>query len=170
MGALLGPWITPHDPVAIDLSRPFAKPIWLDLVKGAGNLGKDNLYRDVFSRVIVGSRTSLIVAFSAVLIGIISGVSLGLIAGYKRGLVDDIIMRVADTQTAIPFLVLLIAVIAFLGGSLLNMILFLGLGSWVGLARLIRDEELSIRERNYVHAEEAPGEGDLRTVLSSHST
>ena len=84
VGALLGPWITPHDPVAIDLSRPFAKPIWLDLVKGAGNLGKDNLYRDVFSRVIVGSSTSLIVALSAVLIGILSSVSLGLIADIKE--------------------------------------------------------------------------------------
>mgnify|MGYP002631656881 FL=1 len=165
VAALIGPWVTPHDPVAIDLSLPFAKPIWLDLEEGAGILGKDNLGRDIFSRVIVGSRTSLIVAFSAVLLGIITGVSLGLIAGYKRGLVDDIIMRIADTQTAIPFLVLLIAVIAFLGGSLFNMILFLGLGSWVGFARLIRGEELSIRERDYVHAARALGASDLRIMF-----
>jgi peptide/nickel transport system permease protein len=165
VAALLGPCVTPHDPIAIDLSLPFAKPIWLDLEEGAGILGKDNLGRDIFSRVIVGSRTSLIVAFSAVLIGILTGVSLGLIAGYKRGLVDDIIMRVADTQTAIPFLVLLIAVIAFLGGSLFNMILFLGLGSWVGFARLIRGEELSIRERDYVHAARALGASDLRIMF-----
>ena len=95
--------------------------------------------------MLVGSRLSLIVAFSAVVIGMVSGVFLGLLTGYRGGLVDDVIMRIADTQTAIPFLVLLIAVIAFLGGGLLNMIVFLGIGSWVGFARLIRGEVLSLR-------------------------
>ena len=78
---------------------------------------------------------------------------------------DDIIMRIADTQTAIPFLVLLIAVIAFLGGGLINMIVFLGLGSWVGFARLIRGEELSIRERDYVQSARALGVSDLRIMF-----
>ena len=74
-------------------------------------------------------------------------------------------MRIADTQTAIPFLVLLIAVIAFLGGGLINMIVFLGLGSWVGFARLIRGEELSIRERDYIHSARALGVSDLRIMF-----
>ena len=163
--AAFGPWIAPQDPVAIDLGNPYAKPVWLDPSEGAGILGKDNLGRDILSRILVGSRNSLLVAFSAVVIGMTSGICLGLIAGYRGGLVDDIIMRIADTQTAIPFLVLLIAVIAFLGGGLINMIVFLGLGSWVGFARLIRGEELSIRERDYVQSARALGVSDLRIMF-----
>ncbi len=130
-----------------------------------GILGTDNLGRDVLSRMLVGSRLSLIVALSAVVIGMSSGVFLGLLTGYRGGLVDDVIVRIADTQTAVPFLVLLIAVIAFLGGGLLNMIVFLGIGSWVGFARLIRGEVLSLRERDYVHAARSLGASDLRVML-----
>ena len=165
IAALFGEWLAPKDPIAIDLKNPLAKPVWADTENGVGFLGTDNLGRDVLSRMIVGSQLSLIVAFSAVSIGMVSGVFLGLVTGYKGGKVDDVIMRIADTQTAIPFLVLLIAVIAFLGGGLINMIVFLGLGSWVGFARLIRGEELSIRERDYVQSARALGVSDLRIML-----
>ena len=165
IAAVFGEWLAPKDPVAIDLKNPLAKPIWADTENGVGFLGTDNLGRDVLSRMLVGSQLSLIVAFSAVSIGMVSGVFLGLLTGFKGGKVDDVIMRIADTQTAIPFLVLLIAVIAFLGGGLLNMIVFIGIGSWVGFARLIRGEVLSIRERDYVHAARALGVGDLRIML-----
>ncbi|MEM7534377.1 MAG: ABC transporter permease [Chloroflexota bacterium] len=163
--ALFGGWIAPHDPVAIDLSKPFAKPIWLDPVNGGGLMGTDNLGRDVFSRVLVGSRISLLVGSAAVLIGLAMGITLGLLAGYKGGLAGDIIMRIADTQTAIPFLVLLIAAIAFVGGGILNIILFLGIGAWVGFARLIRGEVLSIRERDFVEAARALGVSDIRIMF-----
>ena len=146
IGALFGSWLAPKDPIAIDLRNNLASPVWIDPDEGVGILGTDNLGRDVLSRMLVGSKLSLIVAFSAVSIGMVSGVFLGLLTGYRGGLVDDVIMRIADTQTAIPFLVLLIAVIAFLGGGLLNMIVFLGIGSWVGFARLVRGEVLSLRE------------------------
>lgn len=165
IAAIFGEWLAPKDPVAIDLKNPLAKPVWADPENGVGLLGTDNLGRDVLSRMLVGSQLSLIVAFSALAIGMISGVFLGLLTGYKGGKVDDVIMRIADTQTAIPFLVLLIAVIAFLGGGLLNMIVFIGIGSWVGFARLIRGEVLSLRERDYVHAARALGVGDLRIML-----
>ena len=146
IGALFGSWLAPKDPIAIDLRNNLASLVWIDPDEGVGILGTDNLGRDVLSRMLVGSKLSLIVAFSAVSIGMVSGVFLGLLTGYRGGLVDDVIMRIADTQTAIPFLVLLIAVIAFLGGGLLNMIVFLGIGSWVGFARLVRGEVLSLRE------------------------
>ena len=163
--SLFGSWLAPKDPIAIDLRNPLAKPVWIDSAEGVGILGTDNLGRDVLSRMLVGSRLSLIVAFSAVVIGMVSGVFLGLLTGYRGGLVDDVIMRIADTQTAIPFLVLLIAVIAFLGGGLLNMIVFLGIGGWVGFARLIRGEVLSLRERDYVQAARSLGASDLRVML-----
>ncbi len=163
--ALAGPYLPLEDPIHVDFSNTYAKPIWLDFENGSGILGKDNLGRDIFSRVIIGSRISLLVGFSAVAIGLVSGICLGLVAGYKGGLTDDIIMRIADTQTAIPFLVLLIAVIAFLGGGLLNIIVFIGIGSWIGFARLIRGEELSIRERDYVQAARALGAGDIRIMF-----
>ncbi len=165
-GELVIPWgMAPEDPVAVDFENTYARPIWMDPAEGAGILGKDNLGRDIFSRMLVGSRLSLIVAFSAVVIGMVSGTFLGLLTGYRGGLVDDIIMRIADTQTAVPFLVLLIAVIAFLGGGLMNMIVFMGIGSWVGFARLIRGEVLSLRERDYVQAARSLGASDLRVML-----
>ena len=165
VAAVFGSWIAPKDPVEIDLRNAYAQPVWLDPAEGVGILGKDNLGRDILSRILVRLRNSLLVAFSAVIIGMTLGVFLGLIAGYRGGLVDDVIMRIADTQTAIPFLVLLIAVIAFLGGGLINMIVFLGLGSWVGFARLIRGEELSIRVRDYVQSARALGVSDLRIMF-----
>lgn len=163
--AIFGARVAPHDPVAIDLSKPFASPIWLDPLNGAGLMGTDNIGRDVFSRVLVGARISLLVASAASLIGLAIGITLGLLAGYKGGLVGDMIMRVADTQTAIPFLVLLIAAVAFVGGGLFNVILFLGIGAWVGFARLIRGEVLSIRERDFVEAARALGAGDMRVMF-----
>ncbi len=176
IGALFGTWLAPKDPVAIDLRNNLASPVWIDPEEGVGILGTDNLGRDVLSRMLVGSRLSLIVAFSAVVIGMTSGVFLGLLTGYRGGLVDDVIMRIADTQTAIPFLVLLIAVIAFLQdfklpfvpteqNELAKMIVFLGIGGWVGFARLIRGEVLSLRERDYVQAARSLGASDLRVML-----
>lgn len=163
--AFFGTWLAPHDPVAPDFSKTFAKPIWLDPVNGAGLMGADNLGRDVLSRVLVGSRISLLVGTAAVLIGLIIGISLGLIAGYRRGVTGAIIMRIADTQTAIPFLVLLIAAVAFVGSGIFNIILFLGIGAWVGFARLVRGEVLSIRERDYVEAARALGVSDVRIMF-----
>ncbi|MBV7334047.1 ABC transporter permease [Chloroflexi bacterium TSY] len=163
--ALFGTWLAPHDPVAVDFSKPFAKPIWLDPVDGAGLMGRDNLGRDVYSRVLIGSRISLLVGAAAVIIGLVLGISLGLIAGYRGGLLGDIIMRIADTQTAIPFLVLLIAAVAFVGSGILNIIIFLGIGAWVGFARLVRGEVLSIRERDYVEAARALGVSDIRIMF-----
>ena len=163
--AIFGPLLAPHDPIAIDLGNPFAKPAWLDLENGTGIMGTDNLGRDVFSRVLVGSRISLLIGTTATIIGLVTGIVMGLIAGYRGGLAGDIIMRVADTQTAIPFLVLLIAAVAFIGGGLLNIILFLGIGAWVGYARLIRGEVLSLRERDFVDAARAIGAGDMRIMF-----
>ena len=163
--AIFGPMLAPKDPIAIDLANPFAKPVWLDLENGVGLKGTDNIGRDVFSRVLVGSRISLMVGSTATIVGLVSGIVLGLIAGYRGGLAGDIIMRVADTQTAIPFLVLLIAAVAFIGGGLLNIILFLGIGAWVGYARLIRGEVLSIRERDFVEAARAIGADDARIMF-----
>ena len=152
-------------PLPSTFSKTFAKPIWLDSVDGAGLMGRDNLGRDVFSRVLIGARISLLVGSAAVLIGLALGITLGLIAGYRGGLVGDIIMRIADTQTAIPFLVLLIAAVAFVGSGTLNIILFLGIGSWVGFARLVRGEVLSIRERDFVEAARALGVSDVHIMF-----
>lgn len=163
--AIFGGWLAPHDPVAPDFGNALAKPIWLDPVDGAGIMGKDNLGRDVFSRILVGAKVSLLVGSAAVLIGLSIGVTLGLIAGYKGGLVGDVIMRIADTQTAVPFLVLLIAAVAFVGSGIFNIIIFLGIGAWVGFARLVRGEVLSIRERDYVEAARALGVGNMRIMF-----
>ena len=163
--AIFGSLLAPLDPIAIDLANPFAKPVWLDLENGAGLMGTDNIGRDVFSRVLVGSRISLLIGTTATILGLVIGIVMGLISGYRGGLAGDIIMRVADTQTAIPLFVLLIAAVSFIGGGLLNIILFLGIGAWVGYARLIRGEVLSIRERDFVEAARAIGANDTRIMF-----
>ncbi len=109
----------------------------------------------------------MFIAFTSVLIGVVSGLFLGLISGYYEGMLDSAIMRIADVQLAFPFILLIIAVIAALGQSLTNMILVLGITSWVRFARIVRGETLSIKKREFVTAIQSIGGDDFR-VLACH--
>jgi len=115
-------------------------------------LGTDNLGRDLLSRTSLAGRVSVLVSFSAVLVSLVIGVALGLVAGYFRGWTENIVMGLADLQLSIPRVLLLIAVTALLGSSVVNLTLLLGLTSWVAYGRVARAMALSLREREFVLA------------------
>ena len=162
--AVLAPVLSPASPIAIDLDHRLRPPF--DPLGSKFLLGGDVLGRDILSRVIWGARISLLVGVTAVFVAGTIGVTLGLLAGFYGGRTDDIIMRAADIQLAIPTLLLAIALIGVLGPSLRNLILVLGMSGWVVYARIIRGVVLSLREAQFVEAARCIGANNLRIMVT----
>jgi ABC-type dipeptide/oligopeptide/nickel transport system permease subunit len=162
---VLAPWVSPYDPIAVDIRHRLAPPAWM--AGGAPDhlLGTDQVGRDLLSRVIYGGRVSLVIGVSAVVISASLGVLLGLASGYFGGRTDWAIMTLVNVMLTFPFVLLALAVIAVLGPSLINMILVLGVADWPLYARIIRAETLSIRERDFVVAGRALGMSHARLVF-----
>lgn len=162
ISVLLSRWLFP-DVGAIDLTArlvpPFERPDHL--------LGTDPLGRDVMARIFVGGWISLEVGFLSVLGSVVIGVLMGLIAGYYRGFWDVIVMRFADVQLALPFILLAITIIAIIGGSLTNTIILLIVSQWVQYARLVRAQVLALRDREFVLAARAIGVKN-HNIIRSH--
>ena len=155
--AIFAPWIAPANPASIDLLHRLAPP------SAAHWFGTDELGRDILSRVIYGARLSLTVAVSVVGISCSIGIILGGIAGYYGGTIDTVLNIFAmNAFMALPGILLAIAFVAFLGPGLVNLILALSIGGWVGYARLVRGQVLAVREREFVEAARALGASDLR--------
>ena len=165
LAALFAPWLTPFDPLEQDINQRLKEPGWQTAAGRIHMLGTDHLGRDILARVIFGSRIALVVGLSAVLISGVLGMAIGLVAGYFGGKVDDFFMRLADIQLAFPFILLAIAVIGVLGPNLRNIIIVIGVSSWVVYARVVRGEVLSIREREFVQAAIALGSRDGRVLV-----
>src|SRR3990172_2786164 len=163
--AVLAPLVSPFDPLAQDIGQRLREPGWQDAQGRLHPLCTDHLGRDILARVIFGSRIALVVGLSAVLISGVLGMAIGLVSGYFGGRVDDFFMRLADIQLAFPFILLAIAVIGVLGPSLQNIIIVIGVSSWVVYARVVRGEVLSIREREFVQAAIALGGRDGRILV-----
>lgn len=157
--ALLAPWLAPYDPNFINLKQVLMPPSPDHL------LGTDTLGRDVLSRIIFGARISLLVGFVAVGLATLIGLFVGALAGYYGGWVDSALMRLVDLMLCFPTLFLILAVIALLGPSIWNIMVVIGLTGWMGVARLVRAEFLSLREREFVTAARALGAGDARLIL-----
>ncbi len=157
--ALLAPLLAPFDPDAINVKAILLAP------SSEHWMGTDGLGRDVFSRMLYGARISLLVGFVAVGIATMIGVILGAIAGFYRGWVDVVIMRLVDVMLSIPTFFLILAVIAFLNPSIWNIMIVIGLTSWMGVTRLVRAEFLSLREREFVLSARTMGAGDLRLIF-----
>jgi peptide/nickel transport system permease protein len=167
LAAALAPLVAPFDPLEQDIGQRLKEPGWQDAQGRVHPLGTDHLGRDILSRIVFGARIALVVGLAAVLISGVLGMLIGLLAGYFGGRVDDFLMRLADIQLAFPFILLAIAVIGVLGPSLRNIIIVIGVSSWVVYARVVRGEVLSIREREYVQAAIALGSQHWR-VLRHH--
>jgi len=157
--AIFAPILAPYDPNAINVHHILEPPSL------AHPFGTDELGRDILSRVVYGSRISLAVGFVAVGISTVVGVILGAFAGYYGGWVDRIIMRFVDIMLSIPTFFLLLAVIAFLEPSIWNIMIVIGFTSWMGVARLVRAEFLSLKEREFVLAARATGASDMRIIF-----
>jgi peptide/nickel transport system permease protein len=157
--AISAPVISPYDPAEIDVGKILSGP------SGIHPLGTDELGRDVLSRMIWGARISLLVGFVAVGIAISIGVVLGAVAGYYGRSVDDILMRFVDVMLAIPTFFLILAVIAIVGPSIWNIMIVIGVTSWMGVARLVRGQFLSLKEADYAVSAKALGAGDLRIIF-----
>jgi len=157
--AIFAPWIAPFDPGQYNLDLAFAGPSWQHL------LGNDADGRDILSRVIMGTRVSLGIGVSVIAVTMIAGSLMGLIAGWYGGLADRAFSFVCDVFLAFPGFLFAIAVAAFVGPSVVNVIVILCLRGWVSFARLTRGQALSLKEREFVQAGRAIGVRTPRVLL-----
>jgi peptide/nickel transport system permease protein len=149
--AVLAPVICKYSPAQQELDRRLMPPSKQNL------MGTDDLGRDVFSRIVWGTRVSLSVGFVSVSIALLIGVPLGLIAGFYGGITDRLIMRFVDMMLCFPTLFLILMVITFLQPNIMNVMIVIGITSWPGLARYVRGEALNIRNREFILAEKMMG-------------
>ncbi|MDP7369411.1 MAG: ABC transporter permease [Nitrospinota bacterium] len=156
---------SPLDPVDQDLTRYTKPPGFTDTAGRVYHLGTDQQGRDILSRIIWGSRISLIVGVTAVIISGIIGITIGIVAGYFGGWADTIISRIVDTALAVPFILLAISLVAILGPSLQNIILVIALRTWIVYARVVRGEVLSLKENEFVIGAKAAGCSTIRILF-----
>jgi peptide/nickel transport system permease protein len=159
--AVFAPLIAPIDPFMMQYDKVFQPP------SGEFLMGTDELGRDVFSRVIYGARVSIFVGIVAVVISIVIGTTIGIASGYYGGYVDTLLMRFTDIMLCFPTFFLILAVVAFLNPSLFNVMVVIGLTGWMGVARLVRAETLSLRSRDFITAAKISGLSTLR-ILFKH--
>jgi peptide/nickel transport system permease protein len=165
IGAVFADYVAPHEPNRQRLIARFKPPFWADDGSMTYPLGTDNVGRDIWSRIIHGSRISLIVGISAVGVSMLIGVTLGLASGFWGGRIDATIMALVDIMLAFPQLILAFAMVAVLGPGIGNIILVLGLTGWERYARVVRAEVLALREREFVQAARAVGVSNLKIVF-----
>lgn len=157
--AAFAPLLATHDPIAQDLTRTLLPP-------GAAHwFGTDQVGRDVYSRVVYGSRITLYIVFLVTVIVTPTGLAIGTIAGYFGGWVDTVLMRITDIFLAFPSLILALAFVAALGPSLENAIIAMTLTAWPAIARLARAETMTIRSSDYIAAVELQGAPRLRVIV-----
>ncbi|TAN42801.1 MAG: ABC transporter permease [Nitrospirae bacterium] len=159
LAALAAPLVSPHSPTKIDVYNVLAPP------DASHPFGTDELGRDVFSRMVWGSRASLKVGFIAVGIAIAIGTFIGAVAGFYGAKVDAVLMRFVDIMLAFPTFFLILAVIAVVEPSISTIMIVIGLTGWMDVARLVRAEFLTLKERDFVSAARALGSTDSRLIL-----
>jgi peptide/nickel transport system permease protein len=159
VAAVFAPWLAPHDPTKAkpwDSLRPPSATYWL---------GADRLGRDQLSRLIYGARVSLLIGVGGVGIAVLLGMSIGVTAGWYRGVCDELLMRVMDGLSAFPALLLALSLVAIVGGTVLNIILVVGIVGTPWVARVIRSQVLSLREREFIVAVRGLGARPGRIML-----
>jgi ABC-type dipeptide/oligopeptide/nickel transport system permease subunit len=163
--ALFAPHLAPHDPTEQVIDNRFLPPAWAEGGRWTDVLGADNLGRDIFSRVLVGTQTSIVIGFAVVFMAMVVGSLLGAAAGYAGGFVDTLIMRIVDFQLSFPFILLAIVFMAIFGPGLWSTMIALTVAIWVNYARLVRGETLKLRELEYIQAAHTIGVSGTAIVL-----
>jgi len=158
--AVFADFISPYDPLHIDLEKMLEKPSTKHI------LGTDELGRDILSRIIYGTRISLMIGVISVIIGLLFGVPLGAVAGYCGGKIDNIFMGITDVLLSFPSLLLAIAIVAVLGTSLVNAMIAIGISQIPVFARLVRGSVLSLKGREFVEAAKGVGATNFRIIFS----
>lgn len=155
--AVFAPLLAPYDPAAMNVAKMLKPPIWIEGSDPAHILGTDNLGRDILSRIIYGSRVSLLVGVSAVVLAGVIGIIVGLVGGFYGGFVDILLMRLVDSFLAIPNILFALVFLAVFGPSVPTLIIVIGVTNWVAYARIVRSEALSIKEREFIKAARSIG-------------
>jgi peptide/nickel transport system permease protein len=167
IAAVFAPLLAPDDPNAQDLLTRLKPPAWQHGGSSSHLLGTDQLGRDMLSRVIYGTRVSLLVGAGAALLAGVIGTVVGLAAGYFGGWPDRVLMRLADVQLAFPSILLALAIVGFFGSGLWYVIVVLGITGWVSYARVVRSEVMSLRSRDFVTEARAIGVTDT-AIMRRH--
>lgn len=162
--ALFGPWIAPQDPFATDLRARLSAPSWAG-GNGAHFLGTDQLGRDIFSRVIVGARTSFIVALVVLAFGSVLGSAVGLASAFLGGRTDTVLMRIADAAISFPIILLALLLATAMGPGLAPVVISAALVLWARFSRLIRSEVLTVKEREFVTLARVTGASNARLMF-----
>jgi peptide/nickel transport system permease protein len=165
LAAVFAAWLAPDNPDTLDLTARLKPPAWSAGGSAHHLLGTDALGRDVLSRLLYGSRISLLVGVAAVVCAGILGVAIGVVSAYRGGWLDYAVQRIVELFQAFPFILLAITVMAFLGQSVRNIILVLVLTRWVQFCRVARAEVLSLKSRDYIVAASTMGSSGRRTML-----
>lgn len=165
--AILTPFIAPMDPLVQNIERRLMPPMTVNEEGLTHWLGTDQLGRDVLSRLIYGSRVSIMIAAGAVFIGGAIGLIVGLVSGYSGGWIDSVLMRFIDMQLAFPFLLLALTMVSILGSSIMNVVLVLSVTSWISYAKVVRSSVLSVKYLEFIEATRATGTSKL-TILFRH--
>ena len=163
--AITAPWIVPHDPLDSVLLERNVPPAWYEEGTMKYPLGKDPIGRDVLSRLIMGTRISLMIVAVSMIVGTVVGTGLGLIAGFKGGIIDEIIMRAVDIWFGIPFILVALIIAVVVGPGLTTMMGLLALASFGGFVRQVRAEVLSLKERDYVALARVAGASTTRILM-----
>jgi ABC-type dipeptide/oligopeptide/nickel transport system permease subunit len=165
--ALFAPVIATNDPAEQVITHRFLPPLWAEGGKLTHPLGGDNLGRDIFSRVVHGTRISVVVALIVIAVIVVFGTAVGLASGYFGRLVDSILMRIVDFQLSFPFILLALLLLAILGKSFWTLVLALSVAFWVNIARLVRGETMRIRSLEFVQAARGIGVPEWR-IITGH--
>jgi peptide/nickel transport system permease protein len=164
LAGLIGPLVAPHDATGVDLSRSLLAPALTGHGDWAYPLGTDELGRDIFSRLLVGARIDLLVAFTVVVVSSVLGLAIAMLSGYLGGWLDALLMRVTDIALAFPTLLLGIVIVGVFGPSAQNVVIMLVIAGWASYARVIRSEVLALKSQDFVTMSLIMGAGPVWVI------